>query len=364
MESTEMIRDGAKFNETGVLLQYVGGLAERYVTPEGTTFIAPGAFKGCHIKELVIRGAWKIGQYACTDAHIEKITISRSVEKIGDHAFANIPELNEVSYEKNSQLKQVGPYCFQYDTSLKEHDIPSSVLVIDDYAFAQSGLESIKLPENLKILGEGAFMNCLYLKSIEIPDKIRDIKPKLCFGCTSLSSVKFPKKLTTIGKYAFYECKSLRGTIDHECKSLNLSDNDNLCLIESDSFAHCNSLKEVKLPQQLQEGFAYLQPYSFFDCPNLELMKLPKNGVMKAQKAISKCPLIIMEIYEAEICSEDLKGRNELMRDSPLFVRLASHLNALRKAVFPRKKSRKSSPITIPSPNYGLDEINTPTFAV
>lgn len=71
-----------------------------------------------------------------------------------------------------------------------------------------------------------------------------------------------------------------------------------------------------------------------------------------------------MEIYEAEICSEDLKGRNELMQDSPLFVRLASHLNAIRKAVFPRKKSRKSSPVTIPSPNYGLDEINTPTFAI
>ena len=181
---------------------------------------------------------------------------------------------------------------------------------------------------------------------------------------TKIKSISIPSSVTEIGEYAFYECKSLRGTIDHECKSLNLSDNDNLCLIESDSFAHCNSLKEVKLPQQLQEGFAYLQPYSFFDCPNLELMKLPKNGVMKAQKAISKCPLIIMEIYEAEICSEDLKGRNELMRDSPLFVRLASHLNALRKAVFPRKKSRKSSPITIPSPNYGLDEINTPTFAI
>ena len=39
-------------------------------------------------------------------------------------------------------------------------------------------------------------------------------------------------------------------------------------------------------------------------------------------------------------------------------------IDTIRKAVFQRSKNRKSSPVTVPSPDYGLAEINTPTFAI
>ena len=385
MESTNNISNGAILNEKGVLLQYDGGPTDKYATPEGTTFIAANAFKGMHIEHLIIRGARKIGQYACAGAHIRKITISSSVVKIGEHAFANMPELSEVSFEENSQLEQIGAFCFSNDISLKKFESPNSVYVIDNYAFAQSGLESITLSKNLKILGEGALMDCTNLKSIVLPDDIKDIKARLCSGCTSLTSVTFPKNLTTISKCSFYNCKSLQDTID-------LSDKHNLCLVESNSFAYCDSLEEVKLPRHLQEGFAYLQAYSFYECPSLKMVTLPKDGVKKAQKAFSKCPLIKIEIFsdeDAEIpefCFEDLLEQKELMpesvqyamastctdisaeekqQDSSFFVRLVGHLDAIRKAVFQRNKNHKESPVSVPNPNYRMNaETIIPTFDI
>lgn len=64
-------------------------------------------------------------------------------------------------------------------------------------------LESIKLPKNLKILGNNCFLYCNRLKTIEFPDGLKQVS-RNCFAYTYIDTVKFNKGLNVIGIGAFW----------------------------------------------------------------------------------------------------------------------------------------------------------------
>lgn len=83
---------------------------------------------------------------------IESITIPKYVEEIGDSAFYGCHSLREVSFENGSRLKTIGAL-----------------------AFAQSGIESIKLPKSVKCVAHNVFMNTSVEKSMKpVVERLRD----------------------------------------------------------------------------------------------------------------------------------------------------------------------------------------------
>jgi len=88
--------------------------------------------------------------------------------------------------------------------------IPDNVEIIGDGAFEYCGnLTSVKLGNKIKYIGKKAFNNCGGLSSIVIPDSIEVIGDSAFWWCNKLTSVRIGSEIKSIGNYAFYYCSSL-----------------------------------------------------------------------------------------------------------------------------------------------------------
>lgn len=73
--------------------------------------------------------------------------------------------------------------------------VPDGIEEIAPFAFSDSSVTSVVLPNTVVKIGRGAFDYCRRLRFLEIPDSIREITGRICTGCTSLQSVRLPDGL-------------------------------------------------------------------------------------------------------------------------------------------------------------------------
>lgn len=118
--------------------------------------------------------------------------------------------------------------------------IPESVYEIGYNAFQNTKIEKIKLSADLRTIGTQAFKDS-YLKSVDISAciKITDIANSVFENCTKLSSVALPPSLKTIGEKAFFMTNL--NDIVFPASTTNIGKN---------AFYQC-PLKQIKLPASL-----------------------------------------------------------------------------------------------------------------
>ncbi|MER2235428.1 MAG: leucine-rich repeat domain-containing protein, partial [Candidatus Limivicinus sp.] len=67
----------------------------------------------------------------------------------------------------------------------------------------------IVIPDNVKVIGPGAFSGKQGISSVTIPEGVTKIDTKAFYGCTGLRRVDFPTTLTEIGYQAFFNNDAL-----------------------------------------------------------------------------------------------------------------------------------------------------------
>lgn len=110
--------------------------------------------------------------------------------------------------------------------------IPSGVLSIGAWAFSDSSIDSVSIPNSITRIGNSAFENARYLASITIPDSVTDlgvdvfkgdynlltatlgsgitvIPSRAFYGANLLTSITIPNTVTRINDGAFYNTASL-----------------------------------------------------------------------------------------------------------------------------------------------------------
>jgi hypothetical protein len=188
--------------------------------------------------------------YYCTK--LTSINLPASLTLIVDGAFASCNCLQEISIsEANENYTSIEGVVYDKNVSTLVccpngksgvFTVPSSVTSIGGWAFYCCGsLTGIKLPSSLTSIGNGAFSGCSSLTSIELPSSVTSIGDYAFYGCSSLTSINLPASLTTIGYCAFVSCSSLT--------SIDLP--SSLTTIGAYAFYGCSSLTSIDLPSSL-----------------------------------------------------------------------------------------------------------------
>ena len=72
------------------------------------------------------------------------------------------------------------------------------------------GLESVELPDGIRIIGDSALSCCSELKEVAIPESVTSIGASAFGGCSKLERVNLPAGLKSIGARAFANCRALK----------------------------------------------------------------------------------------------------------------------------------------------------------
>lgn len=132
----------------------------------------------------------------------------------------------------------------------------------------------IILPNTIRKINAGAFMNCINLVKINIPDSLKEIGARAFYGCSSLKTVNL-NKVEKLGFGVFEKCSALEqitipGTIKtipewafHKCTGLkSLVINSGVTTIEKEAALNTPALERIVIPDSVSSvgeyAFCYL----------------------------------------------------------------------------------------------------------
>lgn len=308
----------------------------QHVLFEGTTqyldVIDTAAFKNCAKLEDVI---WEgkstlrlIGDSAFyCDSKLETVKWNDKCDLkiIDNYAFYKCSSLNHFIMP-NSTLS-VGKYAFRYDAGLTDIQLSTSLSIIYDYAFGECGFSQIILPESLKSMQAGAFINNSNLADITIPKKAEGIGAGAFENCSALERVTFKTHETklTVDKNAFNHCAVLsKVNIDYldDWAHINFQN----AAANPASTAHRLYLNGEEIVDiELPVGTKYIGNNVFNGCSDIRTLKIPATVEHVNDNIIAGCSsLTDVYCYATKVPSfigtEDPSSMNDVFRKATLHV--------------------------------------------
>ena len=165
---------------------------------------------------MVISGTGAMWDYENNNVHIngdyfqtvQKVIVEEGVTTVGVNSFRYFTAMTTVSLPVS--LTSIGEAAFAQTSSLNSVDIPSGVANIDVWAFNESAIHSISIPEGITIIKGRVFNNCQNLTSVSLPSSLKIIDEYAFAGCISLTSIDLPNNLEVLGKECLSLCHSLK----------------------------------------------------------------------------------------------------------------------------------------------------------
>lgn len=132
---------------------------------------------------------------------------------------SNLIQVDDLQYvlDLNNNTATISKYIGSSDSILIKESIihnnqSYTITTIGNDAFINcENLEEVIFDDSSKITGLGyrAFYNCINLKNIELPRGISVIKSKTFYNCKSLTTFNFSTNIKNIKQEAFYNCENL-----------------------------------------------------------------------------------------------------------------------------------------------------------
>ena len=124
---------------------------------------------------------------------------------------------------ENVNNEKIPTYQFQNNCpNLTTVKLPTNLKVIGEYAFdSKKNLTSCILPSGLQSIGKNAFNSCNKLQAIGSWPVSVTVIPEFCFyGCEVLQPFTIPEGVTSIGSSAFRACHLFKSTIPSTIKNI------------------------------------------------------------------------------------------------------------------------------------------------
>ena len=141
--------------------------------PEGLSSIAPNCF---------------------FDSGIVAVCIPSTVSAIGKSAFENCGNLETVTFESGSSLRQIEDQVFVKCKKLKNINLPEGLVDIGIQSFCDTGFKEIKIPKTVQVIQKSAFESCIYLENINFAEGsvLKTVGDSALFKCSKLHNIELP----------------------------------------------------------------------------------------------------------------------------------------------------------------------------
>lgn len=253
-----------------------------------------------------------ISDSAFRNCNIVSAEIPASMESIAANAFERCFYLEEINVDENSRFfKSVDGVVYSKDmTTLvrypsgkrgESYTIPSTVKILGEQAIFQSlYLKTINIPDGVEKLDTDAIGDCDSIISIVLPDSVTSVGIRSIGGCSRLAEIKLSSNLKTIGIYAFNNNDSLEEII------IPIS----VETIERGILQHCSKLKTIYCEAESKPagwdtdwaGENYQNPDIIWGyCPHTSCTDVPEVPAtctepgVKAHQKCNKCGKLLVD---------------------------------------------------------------------
>jgi len=222
----------------------------------------------------------RIGQEVFFDCHnLLNIKIPDSVNRIERYAFANCRSLRSLELPDSGTrimdhaISGCGNLSFSAIKNIPDREEEFCGFVFStitereiDFLTSYEEMQNIEVPDSVVRIGERAFFRQKCLGKIRIPINVRSIGDEAFKSCNSLIKVEAtPNSISEIGQGAFEGCTSLKYFLG---KLKVNSINDYV-------FKSCVTLKRIVIASSLQN----IGQYAFAGCTNLKII-FTGNGIL------------------------------------------------------------------------------------
>ena len=155
-----------------------------------------------------------------------------------------------------------------------------TVTGIGKYAFRDSKIATIKLPDTVKDIDYSAFKNA-NITSIEIPGSVQFIKDSAFFGCENLTEIDIPGSVSYVEDSAFGYCNNLKKIVLHK----------GLKKIGECAFEGAKEVQQLTIPDSVLEIGASAFHQVGYNTPNRLALRIPNSVLTIGNNAFFECRL-------------------------------------------------------------------------
>ena len=176
--------------------------------------IGQGSFGGCDVDTLYLgKSISAVGNKAFDGCRVENVTINFNLPSFEDGANRSnhwLYGLDANTITVGENVERIGVFGLaklNYNTLI----LSDNVTYIGRGAFANCpNLKNITLGNNITSLSEHAFYECTSIESITLPESIGHLGDYAFKGCAALKSITIPANVAYIGEYCFANCSTLQ----------------------------------------------------------------------------------------------------------------------------------------------------------
>ena len=143
---------------------------------------------------------------------LRNIQLPSTLISIGANSFQNTC-IHDITIPEG--VTSIGNACFRGCILLKNVTLPSTLISIGDGAFSHTLLKYVVIPEGTTTIGNSCFGSCLNLTSITLPSTLINIGHEAFFN-TGIKEIIIPKRVTSIGHRCFENCRVLTKVVKHQ----------------------------------------------------------------------------------------------------------------------------------------------------
>ena len=210
--------------------------------------------------------------------------------KVGSYGFCAISDytygvVTIPSTVEGYKVTAIGESAFVMCSGLTKVVIPGTVTAIGEYAFFQTNLTTVTIPNSIKTIEKDAFYGCNKLTSVNLPNSVTTIGNG-AFERTGLTNVIIPNSVVTIGTNPFAYCSNLKSLAVEDGNTVYHSQND--CIVETRSktlIAGCRN-------SYISDDIASIGDYAFRGCTGLTWIRIYNSVTSIGYRAFYGCSSI------------------------------------------------------------------------